>query len=92
MSHSILIVLQLRWVTQLCLFFTDYFSLGYVQLKIFKMAGAKWGRFVMEMFNSGRKNETSYFGLLEYGISNFMGKIYSDHDFTFKCTLKYIAH
>ena len=47
----------------------------------------------MEMFISGRKHETSYFGLLEYGVyTNFMGKIGSDHDFTFKCTLKYIAH
>ena len=42
----------------------------------------------MEMFISGRKHETSYFGL----PTNFMGKIGSDHDFTFKCTLKYIAH
>ena len=32
------------------------------------MAAAKRGRFVMEMFNSGRKHETSYFGLLEYGV------------------------
>ena len=32
------------------------------------MAAAKRGRFVMEMFISGRKHEISYFGLLEYGI------------------------
>ena len=51
-----------------------------------KMAASKWGRFVMEMFISGRKHVTSYFGLLEYGV--FMGKICSDHDFT----LKYINH
>ena len=56
------------------------------------MAAAKRGRFVMEMFISGRKHETSYFGLLEYVFSNFMGKICADHDFTLKCTLKYIAH
>ena len=68
-------------------FFTDSFSLGYVQyhpgwcgvltlgqLKIFKMAAAKRGRFVMEMFNSVRKHETSYFGLLEYGVFKFYGK------------------
>ena len=68
-------------------FFTDYFSLGYVQLhpggcgvltlgelKIFKMAAAKRGRFVMEMSISGRKHETSYFGLLEYGFFKFYGK------------------
>ena len=86
-------------------FFTDYFSLGYMQyhpggcgvlalgqLQIFKMAAAKRGRFVMEMFISGRKHETSYFGLLEYGVFKFYGKICSDHDFTLKCTLKYIAH
>ena len=45
----------------------------------------------MEIFISGR-NETSYFGLLEYGVSKFMGKICSDHNFTLKCTLKCIAH
>ena len=44
----------------------------------------------MEMFISGRKYETSYFGLLEYGI--FKKKICSDHDFTLKCTPKNIAH
>ena len=38
------------------------------QLKIFKMAAAKRGRFVKEMFIFGRKREISYFGLLEYGI------------------------
>ena len=85
-------------------FFTDYFSLGYMQqhpsgcgvftlgqLKIFKMAAAKRGRFVMEMFISGRKHETSYFWLLEY-VFKFYGKKCSGHDFTLKCTLKYIAH
>ena len=62
-------------------FFTDYFSLGYMQyhpggcgvlthgqLKIFKMAVGKRGRFVLEMFISGRKHESSCFGLLEYGV------------------------
>ena len=49
------------------------------------MAAAQWGRFVMEMSISVRKHETSYIGLLEYGVSNFMGKICSDHDF--KCNL-----
>ena len=39
------------------------FTLG--QLKKFKMAAAKRYRFVLEMFISGRKHETSYFGLLE---------------------------
>ena len=43
------------------------------QLK-FKMAAAKQGRFVMEMFISGRKHETSYFGLLEYGGFKFYEK------------------
>ena len=47
-------------------------SLG--QLKIFKMAAAKRGRFVMEMFISGRKHETSYFGLLEYGVFKLYGE------------------
>ena len=42
------------------------------QLKIFKKAAAKWGRFVM--FISGRKHETSYFGLLEYGVFKFYGE------------------
>ena len=68
-------------------FFTDYLSLGYMQkhpggcgvltlgqLKIFKMAAAKQGRFVMEMFIFGRKRDTSYFGLLEYGVFKFYGK------------------
>ena len=32
------------------------------------MAAAKRGRFVMEMIISGRKHESSYFGLLEYGV------------------------
>ena len=41
------------------------------QLKIFKMAVAKRGRFV---FISGRKHETIYFGLLEYGIFKFYEK------------------
>ena len=56
------------------------------------MAAAKRVRFVMEMFISGRKHETSYFGLLDMAFSNFMGKICSNRDFTLKCTLKYIAH
>ena len=42
--------------------------------------------------HSGRKYETSYFGLLSMAFSNVMGKICSDHDFTLKCTLKDIAH
>ena len=45
----------------------------------------------MEMFISGRKHETSYFGLLEYGVFKYYG-ICSDHDVTRKCTLKYIAY
>ena len=45
------------------------------------MAAAKRGRFVLEMFISGRKHETSYFGLWSMAFSNFMGKICSDHDF-----------
>ena len=45
-----------------------------IELKIFKMAAAKRGRFVMEMFISGRKHETSYFGLLEYGVFKFYEK------------------
>ena len=61
------------------------------------MAAAKRSRFVMEMFISGRKHETSYLklhilGFWSMAFTNFMGKIGSDHDFTFKCTLKYIAH
>ena len=44
----------------------EFLILG--QLKIFKMAATKWDRFVMEMFISGRKHETSYFGFLEYGV------------------------
>ena len=68
-------------------FFTDYFALGYMQniqvgvefftlgqLKIFKMAAAKRGRFVMEIFTSGRKRETSYFGLLDCDVFKFYGK------------------
>ena len=38
------------------------------------MAAAKRGRFVMEMFISGRKHEISYFGLLEYGVFKFYEK------------------
>ena len=41
---------------------------------------------MIEIFISGRKHETSYFGLLEYGVLNYMGKICSDHDFTLKCS------
>ena len=48
--------------------------LPFGQLKIFKMAAAKWGRLVMEMFISGRKHETSYFGLLECGVFKIYGK------------------
>ena len=44
------------------------------QLKIFKMAAANRVRFVMEMFISGRKHKTSYFGILEYGILKFYGE------------------
>ena len=40
------------------------------------MAAAKQGRFVTEMFVSGRKHETSYFGLLEYGVFKFYGEKY----------------
>ena len=54
------------------------------------MAAAKRGRFVMEMSISGRKHETSFLGFWSLAFSNFMGKICSDHDFTLKCTLKYI--
>ena len=38
------------------------------------MAAAKWGIFVMEIFVSGRKHETSYFRLLECGVFKFYGK------------------
>ena len=68
-------------------FFTDLFLFGiyainpggcgvltFGQLKIFKMAAANRGRFVMEMFISGRKHETSYLGLLEYGVFKFYEK------------------
>ena len=34
----------------------------------------KTGQIVMETFISGRKHETSYFGLLEYGIFKFYGE------------------
>ena len=48
--------------------------LPFGQLKIFKMAAAKQGRLVMEMFISGRKHEISYFGLLECGVFKIYGK------------------
>ena len=48
--------------------------LPFGQLKIFKMAAAKRCRLVMEMFMSGRKHETSYFGLLECGVFKTYGK------------------
>ena len=48
--------------------------LPFGQLKIFKMATAKRGRLVMEMFISGRKHETSYFGFLECGVFKIYGK------------------
>ena len=94
-------VLQLRWVSRLRSI--KFFSLliislwdmcNNIQVGVeFSPSRSKQGRFVMEMFISGRKYETLYFGLLEYmAFSNFMGKICSDHDFTRKCTLKYIAH
>ena len=38
-----------------------------------QMVATKWGRFVMEMFISGRKHETSYFGFLEYGVFKCYG-------------------
>ena len=41
------------------------------------MAAAKRGRFVVEMFISGRMYETSYFGLLEYGVF----KCYGENDY-----------
>ena len=50
--------------------------LPFGQLKIFKMAAAKLGRLVMEMFISGRKHETSSFGLLEYGVFKFYAEKY----------------
>ena len=56
------------------------------------MAATNWGRFVIELFMSGKKNATSYFELLDYGVFKFYGENIPNDDFTLKCTLKYIAH
>ena len=56
-------------------------------IKNIQDGAAKWGRFVMEMFVSGKLHILGFWSM---AFSNFMGKICSDHGFILKCTLKYI--
>ena len=66
--------------------------LPFGQLKIFKMAAAKRGRLVMEISFLVGSMKLHILGFWSVAFSKFMGKICSFHDFTLKCTLKYINH